>query len=149
MTYYPDLSPYEYFRDVEARAGISSLNVGWLDPSHPFPAGQTSAQFKQRLLRLCQSDNEVVRTRGAHICVLDNCPSDNPGPEAWDPTAPVGSSEIRVIGTAAIYAAPVLIHHYVVAHNYRPPVEFIQAVMTGPDASSEEYQALRQRLQPD
>ncbi|MCX7805518.1 MAG: hypothetical protein N3A38_10060 [Planctomycetota bacterium] len=39
--------------------------------------------------------------------------------------------EIRVLGRdGKIYAAPTLIYHYVVAHKYRPPQEFIDAVMT-------------------
>ncbi len=28
-----------------------------------------------------------------------------------------------------VYAAPSLVHHYVVAHDYRPPDEFIAAVL--------------------
>lgn len=31
-----------------------------------------------------------------------------------------------------MYAAPSLVHHYVVAHGYKPPEEFIAAVMAFP-----------------
>lgn len=38
-----------------------------------------------------------------------------------------------------MYAAPSLILHYILAHGYKPPQEFIDAVINSPDASSEEY----------
>jgi hypothetical protein len=42
----------------------------------------------------------------------------------------LGSAEIRVPGSGGrIYAAPDLIYHYVEAHGYRPPDEFVEAVM--------------------
>ncbi len=42
-----------------------------------------------------------------------------------------------------VYAAPDLIYHYVVAHHYRPPDEFIQAVMETPLPGSQEYEVLK------
>ncbi len=144
MTYYPDLSPYEFIPKAKARAGISSLNVGWLDPSHPFPIGETSPAFRAKLYQHCQ--HHVLLTRCFHLCELHNCPSSQSSMNSWDPISPLGSSEIRVIGPASIYAAPVMIYHYVVVHSYRPPDEFIEAVMTSPAPDSQEYQSLRQRL---
>jgi hypothetical protein len=36
---------------------------------------------------------------------------------------------VRAIGAdATAYAAPTLIHHYVVEHGYQPPEEFIAAI---------------------
>lgn len=43
----------------------------------------------------------------------------------------LGQAEIRVAGGDLIYAAPTLIYHYVEAHDYRPPVEFIERVLAG------------------
>jgi hypothetical protein len=42
---------------------------------------------------------------------------------------------MRVAGESTVYAAPVLIHHYVVAHDYRPPDEFIAAVLAWDDGA--------------
>jgi hypothetical protein len=57
-------------------------------------------------------------TCGIHLCPF------------CDPIkAPAGSAEIRVINGSQAYAAPALIHHYVTVHRYRPPVEFIAAVL--------------------
>jgi hypothetical protein len=48
-----------------------------------------------------------------------------------DPAArTMGNGEIRVTSAAGItYVAPVLVLHYVVAHGYLPPQEFIDAVI--------------------
>lgn len=44
----------------------------------------------------------------------------------------LGSAEIRVgLPGGRWYAAPNLVYHYVTAHNYRPPDEFIEAVLHG------------------
>lgn len=45
----------------------------------------------------------------------------------------LGSAEIAVATSATSFAAPDLILHYVRTHGYRPPAEFIQAVLDGPD----------------
>jgi hypothetical protein len=50
----------------------------------------------------------------------------NPPPETR------GNGEIRVRATnGTIDVAPVLIYHYVAAHGYMPPDEFISAIQTG------------------
>ena len=83
----------------------------------------------------------VVQTRGFHTC--DLCQS----VEAGIPTIAlgeermkVGSAEIRFFGDDnRIYAAPNLIYHYVDAHAYLPPPEFVSAVVHGLSPGSDEY----------
>ena len=54
--------------------------------------------------------------------------------ERW----PVGDAEIRVPGRAGrVYSAPTLIAHYVDAHRYRPPDEFIEAVLADTRAAAD------------
>jgi len=56
----------------------------------------------------------------------------------------LGSAEIRVVGQdGTVYAAPDLIYHYVVVHDYRPPEEFIQAVMETPLPGTQEHEILK------
>jgi hypothetical protein len=66
----------------------------------------------------------VKQTRGRYEC--DFCTGkEKPG----------SSAEVRVPGkNGRVYAAPHMIHHYVVAHGYLPPEEFIQAVLACDDA---------------
>ena len=43
-----------------------------------------------------------------------------------------GNGQIRVKGpNGTCYAAPALISHYVEIHEYKPPAEFIEAVVNG------------------
>ena len=111
-------------------------NVGWLDSCWPFPTAETSAEFRRKLFRLCQSP--VNRTRGFHRCpfcgqepvrmTLESETIDYGGVSAH-PSMRVGSAEIRV----GCYAAPDMIIHYVMDHEYCPPQCFIDAVMAHDD----------------
>ncbi len=47
----------------------------------------------------------------------------------------VGSGGVRVL-RPLVYVAPELIVHYIEAHGYRPPDEFIQAVLRCPPQDS-------------
>ena len=121
MAYFPDLSPYSYF----PHDGSNAVNVGWLEKGQPFPVGATSDDFRARLAQLCQQAGRRrvgqtivwVGTCGIHRCDFCNHPS------------AVSSKEIRIRGTMRTYAAPELIDHYVAAHSYLPPSEFIDAVL--------------------
>lgn len=126
-----DLDPY-----LE-ELGYVPLLVGWLRRGQPFTTGDVPAGFVDRLLPFCQAPNVVAKAAGRRPCELDNkC--------QLPPTHIV--AEIRVIGDEAIYAAPTLIYHYVTVHNYKPPAEFIEAVMQGPPAGSPEHRALIKSL---
>lgn len=128
-----------------------TLNAGWLDKAHIHPTGPVPPEFVRRLVKLAESP--VMLMRGKHYCNL--CPHEwGPQPERRDDrplreqmrTPPPdavcrfeseewtieGNGEIRVAepdGTR--WAAPRLILHYVLAHDYQPPAGFITAVLMG------------------
>ncbi len=108
MTWFADLTPYVY-------SGISfpgTLNIGWLE--RDYEVGPTSETFRTRLRQLC-SEKQVNRTAGWHFCC--HC---------------TGSAEVHIRApNGQVYAAPSLVLHYVEVHNYRPPDEFIEAVLHG------------------
>jgi hypothetical protein len=117
MAHFPDLSPYNY----SPFAVPGTLNVGWLDRHHPFPVGPTCERNRARLQELGRG-LLVNRTAGFHVCEF--CP---PGG-----VMVYGASELHVAGPdGRVYAAPSPVLHYVCAHRYRPPDEFIEAVMAG------------------
>ena len=127
--YFQDLSKYRY-RSNEPSTGV--LNIGWLSREHSFPTGEASKAFIECLRQLAASPIEL--TRGAHICEFfpeppvflsrGGLPMRNPPPGTF------GNGEIRVVGSNGLtYIAPVLVLHYVEAHNYLPPQEFIAAVL--------------------
>ncbi|WP_416873889.1 hypothetical protein [Kitasatospora sp. SC0581] len=129
--FYEDLTEYTYnakdyfdepepgFRALWYRPAYTRLNVGWLEAGQPYPTGKVPAEFTAKL-RAVQQVQWMNVCLGLHDC--DLCP---PGDEY-----PEGNGEIRIPGAPPIaYAAPFLITHYITAHDYRPPTEFIDAVM--------------------
>jgi hypothetical protein len=126
--YFADLTPYRYSGAV-VRPDV--VNVGWLALEHDFPKGVVSPNFVTRLARFIS--NPVNRRRGIHVCEFCPYPPVKPLPSGLNmiepPPGTAGNGEIRVRGKNGLtYAAPVLIHHYVVKHGYLPPAEFIEAV---------------------
>ncbi|MFC9646508.1 DUF7919 family protein [Streptomyces mirabilis] len=130
MTYYADLTPYTYDRDnwdPEASGrwrGVPLLNVGWLSRSENYSKGEPHAGLVDVLQRMTQT-HRAQQTRGYHFCPW--CASSLFGPRG---DCPRGSSEIRVMGNDVAYAAPELVAHYVEAHSYLPPADFVDAVLS-------------------
>jgi hypothetical protein len=131
MMYFPDRSPYSYLAEAPED---NAFNIGWLDRTVPYQTGDVPADFVVALKDVCRSG--VNRTRGLHQCNL--CPADQG--TTWPPSPTtirgstgdyvVGGAEIRVNGRDGIvFASPDMIIHYVEAHGYRPPEEFIEAVL--------------------
>lgn len=123
MAFFEDLTPYTYLHPEEERP--DTVNIGWLEPTHPSATGETSEAFRAKLGMLCQ--RRVKQTRGFHPCYF--CKGRG---------RPASSSEMRVAGPCRVYAAPTLVHHYVVAHGYRPPDEFIVAVLALDEDNAEQ-----------
>jgi hypothetical protein len=117
-----------YLADLSPSCETSkSLSVGWLESGHPYTTGGASEEFLDRLFDHCASAR--IRTRGFHVCSF--CP-----PQAKrqpysrnEKNAWLGSAQFRIRGRGKTYEAPNLIYHYVADHNYRPPEEFIEAIM--------------------
>jgi hypothetical protein len=120
--------------------------VGWLSPDHEFPRAVPCEALLDRLWEFCQIS--VQQTRGIH-----DCPFCEP-PRTIKVTRNgrgllLGTAEIRAFSPASghIYAAPTLIYHYVAAHHYAPPAEFVHALMEGPSPSRLSYFGLLSRLE--
>jgi hypothetical protein len=123
MSYFADLTPYTY----TPAGNLKVLNVGWLDSAHLFLQGDTSSEFREMLGSLC--GRPIHLHRGFHDC--DFCrTADVRQQENWKKWANIGNGQIRVLGLDEIwYAAPTMIHHYVIEHRYLPPAMFIEAVL--------------------
>ena len=136
MASYPDLSLYRY---RTGDFGDRVLNVGWLDRSEPFPVGDVPAEFVSRLWAFCGT--RVMALRGVHYCTV--CPSFGPD-DLWTSHRGswrmLGSAEVWAFDTTGTaYAAPNLVFHYVVAHGYRPPSAFVDALVAGPGPDDATY----------
>ena len=135
MTYFEDLSSYEYAANL-VRA--DTRNVGWLDHEHAFPRKPPSETLLDRLWAYCRVS--VAQTRGVHACAM--CPPSDLSyrAERHGVSVLLGTSEIRVFGNDGIvYAAPTLVYHYVSRHHYSPPEEFAAALAVGPSPPDPRY----------
>lgn len=140
----PDLDPYTAAPEAEM-LGLTPLAVGWLDKRAPFPTAVPTAALLLLLLPFCLENNVVYpwpRPQPCPLCGKVIPATDEPEGGRYVP----GKGEIRVIGEEDIFAAPSLIYHYVAAHNYQPPAEFIAAVLHGPQPNTAEYTALLRSL---
>ena len=118
-----DLEPCSYF----SVPGDALFAVGWLGRGEEFPRGEVSEDFFAKLTALCASPWQPIAAGGGHACEL--CQYE----------APRFSANVFVPHARRIYVAPVGIQHYVAAHWYCPPAEFIEAVLACPAMGSMAY----------
>jgi hypothetical protein len=129
MAFYEDLSHYNYTHHSKRE-----LNIGWLEKGQPFNMGEVPAGFIDRLNLYLNSDFTLFHCLGDHDCEF--CEKRESA-----------CCEIRVVSIdGQVYAAPELIKHYIEAHSYLPPQEFIDAVMNGPAPGTKEYGDIVRRL---
>ena len=136
----------QYF--FEVYQGRDCRAVGWLSTDKPFPTGETSQEFKEKLFEFCLDDYVVNLTRGFHECEF--CTKQDIDERIrCDEKAHLagrGNGEIRVMGISSVYAGPILIYHYVIEHQYNPPEEFVEAVLTGLSPNSTELREMRKKI---
>ena len=137
MSYFPDLSPYAYGHD--SHPGV--VHVGWLDNVHPYAMGGVDIRLIEKMKWLASKPVELYR--GKHVCELcagspefiKSQPSSrivvNPEWTEWA-SGRSSNGEIRVSRGGSTFAAPVLIVHYIEAHHYLPPDEFLKAIEETP-----------------
>jgi hypothetical protein len=102
------------------------LNVGRLERERPYETGPIPPAFLRALKRLARAPKNLCR--GFHVCDLCDRPDST---ELWEwSEGRRGNGEIHVRSRAGdVYAAPLLVVHYVEVHRYCPPEEFIQAAL--------------------
>jgi hypothetical protein len=136
MTYYEDLSYYCYVKRAAERAFVQ--NIGWLSNRYSFDKFDPPQDLLDALWSFCSV--AVYQTRGWHLCELCSSPRWGIPEERAGRRLFLGSAEIRAFSKpGVIYAAPNLIYHYVSVHHYKPPDEFLSALMEGPRPPMPEY----------
>ena len=115
------------FAPYSAWNGPKGVAIGWLDDAHPFPIGETSEGFRERLFEYCRFSRN--RVRQSTECPICKCKYEL---AFGDSKQVVVFSEIWVLSKDFhIYIAPIHIFHFVEKHNYLPPDEFIESVVNG------------------
>lgn len=106
--------------------------VGWLDKMHEFNIGIPPKQFVEKLIHLTLLKTEtfdihVNVVRGVHPCNL--CAKQDIRLSAVGlRSRMLGMSELWIPRAGGWYAAPSMIVHYVVEHQYLPPPDFVNSV---------------------
>jgi hypothetical protein len=120
--FYPDLAT-----ECQVDFGPEVRAIGWLSANHLFSVGSVEDAFVARLRAHISTAWQPCFAAGKHDCEF--CPHRRVGGSAnvWFPTPHVK------------YVAPELIAHYIEYHCYRPPGEFIRAVMDCPPQGSDEF----------
>jgi hypothetical protein len=128
--FFADLTPYTYGLLPKQQPWKDVLNVGWLSCEHPFTTGELSSSFSHILQCLISwpvfDPIDTGIAMGYHGCEFCSPLG------AEEPAS--GTGELWVPGAGRlIYVAPTLVAHYVEAHRYLPPQEFIEAVLAFQD----------------
>jgi hypothetical protein len=126
MAYFPDLS-----NKCQIASGDDVRAIGWLDKIHSFTTGSVNPDFLQSLKQHIAQRWTIVLAAGVHECEL--CSKFASGGNVIIPTE------------TFVYIAPEMISHYIEAHNYKPPDEFIKTVIDCPKQESPEYMKLIQK----
>lgn len=125
--------------------GLRLLAVGWLDGPIEFAKGETDPAVVSKLLGLGLEFLIDEGTKGDHRCYYCT----NEDHEAWfrsmsglrrrgghrtfdyRPRSPMSHGHHLVRMNDVVFMFPALIPHYIVAHGYRPPDIFLEAVLAG------------------
>lgn len=137
MTYIPDLSPCAYFESV--RVSPRLIATGWLEPEHPFASGPVPAEFVSRLVQLLVDPWEPLAFRGHHRCRFCRLTGGPAEVRIGGSSVAIGAKNLFVPAAGCVYVAPSTIVHYIDAHAYAPPDEFIAAVLACPPMRSLDY----------
>ena len=119
------------------------MNIGWIGNGSEFVLAEPAEETLQAIWEHCKIS--IAYMPGIHRCEF--CDDFSYYAERNGEYLMLGGSEIRVFSPRGeIYAAPTLIYHYMHAHYYQPPAEFLRALHEGPAPGSPEYFARLKEL---
>lgn len=125
--HYPDLAT-----ECQIARGARVRAVGWLAEGHDFSHGDVDAKVIDALTQLRDDGWVHVASAGPHECEFCR-----------------GAREARNILVPApdvLYVAPAMVVHYIEDHAYRPPREFLAAVLACPAPLTDAYYAELRRF---
>jgi len=131
VSFIPDLKPIQEFD-----GGYSIRAVAWLTDTQPFTAGPVSAKFLNVLRQHIEKAWQPFYMAGDHECELCK--------KGFLRQAFSSSFNLFIPSGSVLYFSPIMVEHYILAHGYQPPDEFIEAVIASPAQETPEYfQAVR------
>lgn len=126
--WYEDLIDCDYFGEEYAEILTA---IGWLENGKTFSTGKVPQDVFFKLSEFKQTFWDFATFRGYHYC--DLCKYQ------FELEIKGGNSNIFIPHNGKIYVYPSLITHYINAHFYLSPREFVEAVYLCPPMRSMEY----------
>jgi len=129
MSHLFDGSPCSF---VPHGAAHSLVAIGWLEAAKPFPIGTVPDKFFRCICAHLASPWQPPFAYAGHhqcdICQFGTATSTYSGHKFSSHSA----SELFIPTGSSIYVSPVNIAHYIGVHRYRPPEDYISAVLACP-----------------
>src|SRR6516164_3686481 len=138
--YFPDLKLCRYHHGPHDAANwsVPLLAIGWLQQPHRFETGAIPASLLTKLKEMAEQTQwsySAFSFRGLHGCSF--CSDSEPCSRG----IPGSHVNLFAPGEGIVYVAPAGIVHYIEAHSYLPPAEFLKAAQECPDCTSAAYRA--------
>jgi hypothetical protein len=125
MSFFPDMG-----HESMVAAGRHVRAIGWLHPDHPYTKGEVSVAFLARLkeftARSGQSAEALYFGASGGIRTCEFCGMAH------------GAANFGVPCDELLFVVPEMVVHYIEQHGYRPPAEFVAAVLRSPLPDSED-----------
>jgi hypothetical protein len=129
MSYFPDMGC-----ESLVASGDHIRAIGWLHPDYTYTKGEVPAQFLARLKAFVSRSGDSAEALyfgafgGFHTCEF--CGQAH------------GIGNFGVPSGDLLFVAPEMVVHYIEQHDYRPPDEFVAAMLRSPHPDTEEYQLI-------
>ncbi|MFA5366352.1 MAG: hypothetical protein WC333_00315 [Dehalococcoidia bacterium] len=121
--YFADLTLYGYGHTEH----VNALNIGWLERGKEFPVGDFPE--KEEVIKKLRTKKKENLYRGFHSCDFCDVTTYKENDSTFIIRDRHGNGEYIFQHDGKTYAAPEMIIHYIETHNYKPPQEFIDAVV--------------------
>lgn len=132
-----------HFADLEQLTldglGTPVVAVGWLAAGHEYTRGEVDKESFLKLATLLRNPWQPAISAGRHPCPFCRFTGGPASIEVDGSTITVGTGVVLIPSESRIFVAPSLVLHFIDAHGYAPPPDFLAAVADCPAMRSMEY----------
>lgn len=125
MAWYEDLTKCDYLAEF---LPVTYITIGWLEKGKSYKTGEISKETVEKIYEFNKTPGMCIRFCGYHNC--DFCDFIN---------IELGAITILIAYKDKVYICPALVSHYIEKHQYRPPDEFIEAILNYDHQYAMEY----------
>lgn len=134
MSHFTDLEKIE----LEG-LGVPGVAVGWLAPGQAYTLGEVERGSFLKLAALLRNPWQPAISAGRHPCPFCRFTGGPASMEVDGMRITVGTGVVLIPSESRIFVAPSLVLHFIDAHGYAPPADFLAAVQACPAMRSMAY----------